>query len=81
MPTKYADIGHGNFIATPEVVAVIAFNSSPARKLKRNATQNHKLVDATQGRRTKCLIVTKNDHVVLCGLEREALLERLREVE
>ena len=81
MTTRYVDVGHGNFIATPEIVGVIAFNSSPARKLKKNASQARKLVDATQGRRTKCLIVTRTDHVVLCGLEREALLKRLREVE
>lgn len=81
MKTKYIDVGYGNFITAQRVVGAIAFNSSPARKLKKNASQAQKLVDATQGKRTKTLIITDTDHVWLCSLEREALLERLKETE
>ena len=79
MTTRYVDIGHGNFIDAEKVVGVIAFNSSPARKLKKTATDSGLKVDATQGSRTKCLIVTDSSHVWMCSLEREKLLERLQE--
>ena len=66
-----------NFLDASRVVGVIAFNSSPARKLKKNASLAGKLVDATQGKRTKSLIITDSDHVWLTSFERDALMKKL----
>ncbi|MCD6327652.1 DUF370 domain-containing protein [bacterium] len=77
MTGKYVDLGHGNFIDATRIVGVIGFNSSPARKLKKLATEEGRKIDSTQGSRTKCLIITDSDHIWLCGLERDKLLQKL----
>ena len=80
MDKKYIIIEEteNNFLDASRIVGVIAFNSSPARKLKKNASLAGKLIDATQGSRTKSLIITDSDHVWLTGFQRDALLKKLK---
>lgn len=80
MGSKYIVIEEteNNFIDASRIVGVIAFNSSPARKLKKNASLAGKLIDATQGSRTKSLIITDSDHVWLTGFDRDSLMGKLK---
>ena len=80
MGSKYIVIEEteNNFLDATRVVGVIAFNSSPARKLKKNASLAGKLIDATQGSRTKSLIITDSDHVWLTGFDRDSLMAKLK---
>jgi len=80
MDKKYVVIEdtESNFIDATRVVGVIAFNSSPARKLKKSASLAGKLIDATQGRRTKSLIFSDSGHVWQTSFDRDALLKRLK---
>jgi regulator of extracellular matrix RemA (YlzA/DUF370 family) len=70
-------IGFGNVVASDKIVAVITPGSSPIRRLKDQARQKGKLVDATQGRRTRSIIVMDSDHVVLSAIGSETVTQRL----
>jgi regulator of extracellular matrix RemA (YlzA/DUF370 family) len=70
-------IGFGNVVASDKIVAIITPGSSPIRRLKDQARQKGKLVDATQGRRTRSLIVMDSDHVVLSAIGAETITQRL----
>jgi len=74
-------IGFGNVVASEKIVAIIAPGSSPVRRLKDEARQKGKLVDATQGRRTRSLIVMDSDHVVLSAIGVETITQRLEKAD
>jgi regulator of extracellular matrix RemA (YlzA/DUF370 family) len=75
------NIGFGNVVATEKIVAIITPGSSPVRRLKDEARQKGKLVDATQGRRTRSLIVMDSDHVVLSAIGAETITQRLEKAD
>jgi extracellular matrix regulatory protein A len=71
------NIGFGNVVAADRVVAVVTPGSAPVKRLKDHARDTGKLVDATQGRRTRAVIVTDSDHVVLSAVAAETITQRL----
>jgi hypothetical protein len=71
------NIGFGNVVASDKVVAIVTPGSSPTRRLKDQAGQKGKLVDATEGRRTRALIVMDSDHVVLSAIAAETITQRM----
>ncbi len=74
---KLVNIGYGNVVAAPRVVAVVAPESAPSRRLKDEARAAGRLVDATEGRRTRSLIITDTNHVILSALSAGAIAERI----
>ena len=74
-------IGFGNVVASEKIVAIITPGSSPVRRLKDEARQKGKLVDATQGRRTRSLLVMDSDHVVLSAIGAETISQRLEKAD
>jgi regulator of extracellular matrix RemA (YlzA/DUF370 family) len=71
------NIGFGNVVVAERVVAVILPSSSPSRRLKEDARGGGRLVDATQGRRTRSIIVTDSNHVILSAVQVETVTQRL----
>jgi len=71
------NIGFGNVVASERVVAIITPGSAPVKRLKDHARDTGKLVDATQGRRTRAVIVTDSDHVILSAVATETITSRL----
>jgi len=71
------NVGFGNVVAADRVVAVVTPGSAPVKRLKDHARDTGKLVDATQGRRTRAVIVTDSDHVVLSAVAAETITQRL----
>ena len=71
------NVGFGNTVIAGRVVAVINTGSSPARKLKELAKQNGKLVDVTEGRRTRSIIIMDSDHIILSSVQTETLGQRI----
>jgi regulator of extracellular matrix RemA (YlzA/DUF370 family) len=71
------NIGFGNVVASARVVAIITPGSAPVKRLRDNARDAGKLVDATQGRRTRAVIVTDSDHVILSAVAAETITSRL----
>ena len=71
------NVGFGNVVVAERIVAVILPSSSPARRLKDDAKEDGRLVDATQGRRTRSIIITDSNHVILSAVQVETLTQRL----
>jgi regulator of extracellular matrix RemA (YlzA/DUF370 family) len=71
------NIGYGNLVVAARVVAIVSPQSAPMRRLREEATGRGKLVDATQGRRTRSILVTDSDHVVLSAVNPETIATRL----
>ena len=66
-------------VVASRVVAVISPNAAPIRRLREEAKERGKLVDATQGRKTRSVIVTDSDHVLLSAVQAETIAQRLVE--
>ena len=77
MAITLVNIGFGNVVVAARVVAVVHPGSSPARRLKDDARESGRLVDATQGRRTRSIIVTDSNHVILSAVQGETISQRL----
>lgn len=71
------NVGFGNTVLIDRVIAIINTGSSPARKLKELAKKNGKLIDVTEGRRTRSIIVMDSDHVVLSSVQTETISQRM----
>jgi extracellular matrix regulatory protein A len=76
-PLKLLNVGYGNLVAAVRVIAIVSPQSSPMRRLREEAGGRGKLVDATQGRRTRSILVTDSDHVILSALNPETIASRL----
>ncbi len=61
------------------IVAVVLADASPSRRLKEASEKLNKLVDATNGRRTRAIVVADSDHVVLSALNPDTLVERIKD--
>ncbi|MDR0477253.1 MAG: DUF370 domain-containing protein [Desulfobulbaceae bacterium] len=71
------NVGFGNTVVAGRVVAVIKTGSSPARKLKEKAKADGKLLDMTEGRRTRSLLIMDSGHIVLSFALAETITQRL----
>lgn len=71
------NIGFGNTVMVSRVVAVINTGSSPARKLKELAKEGQRLIDVTEGRRTRSIIITDSNHVILSSVQPDTITQRL----
>lgn len=75
---NFMNIGFGNLVNTDKVVAMITPDSAPAKRLIQKAKEESRLIDATQGRRTRALIYTDNDRVILSALLPDTLSGRMK---
>lgn len=66
-------------VNTGKVIAVVSPDAAPVKRMVQNARQIGKAIDATQGRRTKSVIVTENDFIVLSALQPETLVKRFNQ--
>jgi regulator of extracellular matrix RemA (YlzA/DUF370 family) len=76
MSTNLVNIGYGNMVMLSKVVAVLSPESAPMRRLKEEARERKVLLDATQGRKTRSIIITDSDHVILSAVQVETLMRR-----
>ena len=74
---KLISVGYGNFVIAGRVVSIVNPASAPMRRLREDARQGGRLVDATQGRKTRAIIITDSNHVVLSAVLAETLVQRL----
>jgi regulator of extracellular matrix RemA (YlzA/DUF370 family) len=76
MVNNLVNIGYGNMVMATKVVAVLSPDSAPLRRLKDEAKEQKRLLDATQGRKTRSIIITDSDHVILSAIQVETLMQR-----
>ena len=72
------NIGFGNIVNADKIIAMITPDSAPAKRMIQKAKEESRLIDATQGRRTRAVIFTENDRVVLSALLPDTLSGRLK---
>ncbi|MCF8000962.1 MAG: DUF370 domain-containing protein [Halanaerobiales bacterium] len=77
MNINLINIGFGNIVAANRVIAVVSPESAPIKRIIQEARESGMLIDATYGRRTRAVIITDSDHVVLSAIQPETVSHRL----
>ena len=75
----FVSIGFGNVVSVERVIAVLTAGSAPMKRLKDEARKSGLLIDATEGRRTRSIVVMDSGHLVLSGIQSETITQRLSE--
>jgi regulator of extracellular matrix RemA (YlzA/DUF370 family) len=76
MDGRMINVGFGNSIVASRILAVVNPHSSPMKKLKDEAKRNNRLLDVTEGRRTRSIIILDSNHVVLSSVQPETITQR-----
>lgn len=76
MINSLVNIGFGNFINSTRVISILSPDSAPLKRIKEEAKVQKKLIDATYGRRTRAIIITDSDHVILSSIQPETIAQR-----
>ncbi len=76
---KLINIGFGNMVAENRMVAIVSPESAPIKRIVQEAKERGNLIDATHGRRTRAVIITDSDHVILTYLQSETVANRIEE--
>ena len=74
---KLINIGFGNMVSANRLVAIVSPESAPIKRIIQNARDQNTLIDATYGRRTRAVIITDSDHVILSAVQPETVANRL----
>ena len=74
---KLINIGFGNMVSANRLVAIVSPESAPIKRIIQDARDRGTLIDATYGRRTRAVIITDSDHVVLSAVQPETVANRL----
>lgn len=81
MSVKLINIGFGNIVAGNRVIAVVSPESAPIKRIIQDARDSGMLIDATYGRRTRAVIITDSDHIILSAIQPETVSGRLADKE
>jgi regulator of extracellular matrix RemA (YlzA/DUF370 family) len=77
MDSRLVNIGFGNAVKINRILAVVNPGSSPIRKLKEDARVEKKIIDVTEGRRTRAILILDSGHLVLSSVQPETINQRL----
>ena len=81
MDIKLVNIGFGNIISVNRVIAIVSPDSAPIKRIVQEARERGMLIDATYGRRTRAVIITDSDHILLCAVQPETIANRVENKE
>ena len=76
---KLINIGFGNMVSVDRLVAIVSPESAPIKRIIQEAKENGMLIDATHGRRTRAVIITDSEHIILTYLQSETVANRIEE--
>ena len=74
---KFINIGFGNLVAAERVVALVSPDSAPAKRLVQEAKEAGRVIDCSGGKKTRSVLVTDSEHVILSSLQTETVSARL----
>ena len=74
---KFINIGFGNMVAANRMVALVSPESAPVKRLIQDAKDEGRTIDVTCGRRTRAVIITDSEHVILSAIQAETIANRL----
>ncbi len=78
---QLVSIGYGNMISASKIVAIVSPEAAPVKRMIQNARDNGMLIDASCGRKTKAVIITDSDHIVLSAIQPETVANRVNAVD
>ncbi len=70
------NLGFGNNVVAQKVVAILSPGSSPMKRVKDEAKKEKRLMDVTHGRKTRAIIITESNHVILSAIQAETVSNR-----
>jgi len=77
MDIKLLNIGFGNVVFSHRIVAIVGPDSAPIKRLIQEAREKGRLIDGTYGRRTRAVIITDSDHIILSSVQADTVAHRL----
>lgn len=77
MSIRLVNIGFGNIVSANRLIAIVSPESAPIKRIVQDARDRGMLIDATYGRRTRAVIITDSDHVILSAIQPETVAHRL----
>jgi Uncharacterized protein conserved in bacteria len=77
MSIRLINIGFGNIVSANRLIAIVSPESAPIKRIIQEARQKGNLIDATYGRRTRAVVITDSDHVILSAVQPETVAHRL----
>lgn len=73
---KLINIGFGNYVLAKRVVSIVNPSSSPMKRLREDARNEGRLIDTTQGRKTRSILVTDSNHIILSSIQPDTISQR-----
>mgnify|MGYP005764245999 FL=1 len=74
---KLINIGFGSMVSADRLIAIVSPESAPIKRMIQDARERSVLIDATYGRKTRAVLVTDSDHVILSAIPTDKMAERL----
>ena len=74
---KFINVGFGNMVSAGRIVAIAGPDSAPIKRLVQDAKEDDRVIDVSCGRRTRAVIITDSDHVILSAIQAETITNRL----
>ncbi len=81
MENKLVNIGFGNIVSANRIIAIVSPESAPIKRIIQEARDKGMLIDATYGRRTRAVIITDSEHIILSAVQPETVAHRLQSKE
>ncbi|MFH1778231.1 MAG: extracellular matrix/biofilm biosynthesis regulator RemA family protein [Candidatus Omnitrophota bacterium] len=76
---QFVSLGFNNMVAVKRIIAVVSADAAPIRRLIKDARKINKLIDATNGRRTRAVIISDSDHIILSSAQPETFAQRIEQ--
>lgn len=77
MEIKLINVGFGNIVSANRIIAIMSSESAPIKRIVQEARDRGRLIDATQGRRKRAVVITDSDHVILSAIQPETVAGRI----
>lgn len=78
---RLINIGFGNLVASDRIVSVVSPDSAPIKRMVQDARDKGRLIDASYGRKSRAVIFTDSDHIILSAIQPETISSRASEEE
>ena len=76
---RLVNVGYGNMVSVPRIIAIVAPDAAPIKRMVQDARDGGRVIDATCGHKTKAVLITYSDHIVLSPLLPETITSRIDE--
>ena len=77
MEVKLLNIGFGNVVFCHRIIAIVGLESAPIKRMVQDAKDRGRLIDGTHGRRTRAVLITDSDHIILSAIQPDTVAHRL----